>query len=276
MQLQGKVALITGGGAGIGEALARRFVVEGAKVCITGRRQEMLDRVAGLLPEGSAVACAGDVTDWDDVERMVATTMSFGGKIDVLINNAAIDPGGSVVDMDVELWRRVLETNMTGPFLMMKAAIPHMIEAGGGSIVNVASLAGIRCLPTMVAYCSSKAGLIMLTQQASIDYGPMNVRCNVVAPGACSTEMLKHSMGPMCDVLKTDIDGVFQRLTCSVPLRRVGSPDEMTGACVFLASDDSSYVTGALLVVDGGAAMVDVNGASISQAGAKWGVSEAR
>ncbi len=113
---------------------------------------------------------------------MVEAALSFTGKLDILVNNAAIDTAGSVTDMAPELWRRIIETNLTGPFLMMKQALPHMIEAGGGSIINIASLAGIRCLPGMPAYCSSKAGLIMLTKQVALDYGYANIRCNVVCP----------------------------------------------------------------------------------------------
>ena len=150
MKLDGKIALITGAGTGIGAAIAERFVAEGARICITGRRQEMLDDMAQLLPEGTVMTCAGDVTKLEDVKRMVETALKFGGKLDVLVNNAAIDPGGAtVVDQDLELWHRVLETNLTGPMLLMKESIPHMIKGGGGSIINVSSLGGLRCLPGM-------------------------------------------------------------------------------------------------------------------------------
>jgi meso-butanediol dehydrogenase/(S,S)-butanediol dehydrogenase/diacetyl reductase len=272
MRLKGKVALVTGGGAGIGAAIAERFVAEGAKVCITGRRPEALAKVAGSLPEGSVAVCVGDVTKRDDVRRMVEATLGFGGRLDVLVNNAAIDPGGAVTDLDPDIWERVLATNLTGPFLLMKAAIPHMIEAGGGSIINVASLGGLRCLPNMVAYCSSKACLIMLTQQAALDYGPAKIRCNVVCPGPTHTEMTEHSLSPLAGILKTDVDGVFACITSNVPLRRAATPAEMAGVFVFLAEDDSSFMTGGVLVLDGGAAVVDVCGAALSAAGAKWGV----
>jgi NAD(P)-dependent dehydrogenase (short-subunit alcohol dehydrogenase family) len=160
MYLNGKVALITGGGVGIGAEITKRFVADGAKVCISGRRQEMLDKVAGSLPDGSVTTCSGDVTGLDDVRRMVETTVKFGGKIDVLVNNAGIDDAGSIVDVDVEIWKRVLEVNLTGPFLTMKVCIPLMIKAGGGSIINIASLGGTRCIPAMPAYCTSRPGLL--------------------------------------------------------------------------------------------------------------------
>ncbi len=273
MRLDGKVALITGAGSGIGAAIAERFVADGARICITGRRQEMLDEVAQSLPAGTVVTCAGDVTSLEDVRRMVETALGFTGRLDVLVNNAAIDPGGTtVVDIDPELWHRVLETNLTGPMYLMKVSIPHMIEGGGGSIINIASLGGLRCLPGMPAYCSSKAGLIMLTQQVALDFGPANIRCNAVCPGGTRTAMLEKSLSPLAEALGTDLEDVFARISAMVPLRRTASPGEIAGICSYLASDDSTFMTGAVLLVDGGAAIVDVAGAALSSVGVKWGV----
>jgi meso-butanediol dehydrogenase/(S,S)-butanediol dehydrogenase/diacetyl reductase len=271
MKLKGKVALITGAGTGMGTEMARSFVMEGAKVCITGRRQAMLDKVVQTLPPGTIIACSGDVTRWDDAQRMVQTAIGFGGKLDVVVNNAAIDPGGSVVDIDPEVWRTVMDINVNGPFLIMKAAIPAMIQNGGGSIINMASLGGVRCLPGMSAYCTSKAALIMMTQQVALDYGPSKIRCNVICPGATRTESLEGALAPLAKALSTDVDGIVTRLTANVPLRRGAMPAEMCGPCVFLASDDSSFITGAVLMVDGGAAIVDVSGAALSNIGVDWG-----
>lgn len=271
MKLDGKVALITGGGTGIGTAIAARFVSEGAKVCITGRRQELLNKVADSLPAGSVVTCAGDVSKYEDVRLMVRKVLEFGNKLDVLVNNAGMDPPGAVTDVALELWRKVIEVNLTGPFLLMKESIPHMIKAGGGSIINISSLAGLRCIPAMPAYCSSKAGLIMLTKQAALDYGRYNIRCNVVCPGAVRTEMLENSIGNLAKALDTDLDSAFEYFSSNVPLRRVSKPDEIPGICSYLASDDSSFMTGATLVIDGGAAIVDVSGAAVSSAGMNWG-----
>jgi meso-butanediol dehydrogenase/(S,S)-butanediol dehydrogenase/diacetyl reductase len=273
MKLDGKVALITGAGTGIGAAIAERFVADGARVCITGRRQEMLDKVAQSLPVGTVVTCAGDVTKFEDAKRMVETTLGFADKLDALVNNAAIDPGGTtVVDIDPELWHRVLETNLTGPLYLMKASIPHMVKEGGGSIINIASLGGLRCLPGMPAYCASKAGLIMLTKQVALDFGPAKIRCNAVCPGGTRTEMLEKSLGPLAEVLGTDLEGVFRCISSMVPLRRTANPSEITGICSYLASDDSTFMTGSVLLVDGGAAIVDVAGAALTNAGVKWGV----
>ncbi len=271
MKLKGKVALITGGGTGIGTAIAERFVLEGAKICITGRRQELLNKVARSLPAGSVVTCSGDVTKYEDVQLMIGTVLEFGSRLDVLVNNAGMDPPGAITDVDPELWRKVIEVNLTGPFLLMKASIPHMIKAGGGSIINIASLAGLRCIPAMPAYCSSKAGLIMLTKQAALDYGRDNIRCNVVCPGAVRTEMLENSIGHLAEVMGTDLDSAFKYFSSNVPLRRVSTPDEIPGICSYLASDDASFMTGAALVIDGGAAIVDVSGATVSSMGMNWG-----
>jgi NAD(P)-dependent dehydrogenase (short-subunit alcohol dehydrogenase family) len=273
MKLDGKVALITGAGSGIGAAIAERFVADGAKICITGRRQEKLDEVAQSLPDGAAVTCAGDVTKLEDAQRMVVTAIKFAGKLDVLVNNAAIDPGGTtVVDVDPEEWHSVLETNLTGPMYLMKAAIPQMIKGSGGSIINIASLGGLRCLPGMPAYCASKAGLIMLTKQVALDFGPSKIRCNVVCPGGTRTEMLEKSLSPLGEVLGTDLEGVFDCISSMVPLRRTATPEEITGICTYLASDDSTFMTGSVLLLDGGAAVVDVAGAALTNAGVKWGV----
>ena len=273
MKLDGKVALITGAGTGIGAAIAERFVADGARICITGRRLEMLTKVAKSLPAGKVLTCAGDVTKLEDVRRMVETALVFTGKLDVLVNNAAIDPGGTtVVDIDPELWARVLETNLTGPLYLMKASIPHMIKGGGGSIINIASLAGLRCLPGMPAYCASKAGLIMLTKQVALDFGPAKIRCNAVCPGGTRTEMLETSLSPLAEATGMDLDGVFTHISSMVPLRRTASPEELSGICSYLASDESAFMTGSALLIDGGAAIVDVAGAALSNIGVKWGV----
>jgi NAD(P)-dependent dehydrogenase (short-subunit alcohol dehydrogenase family) len=154
----------------------------------------------------------------------------------------------------------------------MKVSIPHMIEGGGGSIINIASLGGMRCLPGMPAYCSSKAGLIMLTKQVALDFGPAKVRCNAVCPGGTRTKMLETALGSLTEVIGTDIEGVFECISSMVPLRRTASPDEITGLCSYLASDDSVFMTGSALLLDGGAAVIDVAGAALTNAGVKWGV----
>ncbi len=267
MILSGKMALITGGGTGIGAAIARRFVREGARVCIAGRRREKLEETAESLTEGSVVICPGDVTKYEDIKRILSFTLEFGGKLDILVNNAAIESMGSVTELDPDEWRKALDTNLTAPFLLMKETIPRMIENGGGSIINIASLGGIRCLPGMPAYCTTKAALIMLTKQVALDYGPQKIRCNVVCPGGTRTEMNKKLVIPISEKLGTDIEGGYKYFTRDVPLRRAAKPDEIAGLCSYLASDDSSFMTGSELVIDGGASVVDLQGAALANLG---------
>jgi NAD(P)-dependent dehydrogenase (short-subunit alcohol dehydrogenase family) len=272
MKLEGKVALITGGGTGIGTAIAERFIKEGAKVCISGRRQEMLDKVAQSLSSDAIATCPGDVSKDEDAARMVEMTVSFGGKIDVLVNNAGISTNGSVADVDPELFRKTIDINLIGPFLVMRAAIPHMIENGGGSIINIASVGGVRCLPFMPAYCASKAGLIHLTKQTAFDYGPKNIRCNAVLPGGIKTAMVEEEFGQFGKMLGMEPEEYFEVISESLPLKRFGEPSEIAGMCTYLASEDASFTTGAAMLVDAGTAIVDVVGASILGSLKKGGV----
>jgi meso-butanediol dehydrogenase / (S,S)-butanediol dehydrogenase / diacetyl reductase len=268
MKLEGKVALITGGARGIGAAIARRFIEDGAKVVVADIREYLLMDCARNIISGNLATCAGDVTKFDDVKKMVDETILFGQRIDILVNNAGIDDFGSVLDVDIDTWKKILDINLTGPFLCMRAAIPHMLRQGGGSIISVASLAGVRCMRCMPAYCASKGGLIQLALQVAMEYGPQKIRSNVVAPGATRTEMLAKSLG--ADSV-TGADDTFKLMAESVPLRRAAAPEEIAGACSFLACEDSSFMTGAVLMVDGGAAIVDVADASLARSGSGWG-----
>jgi meso-butanediol dehydrogenase/(S,S)-butanediol dehydrogenase/diacetyl reductase len=273
MQLEGKVALITGGGAGIGAAISERFVKEGARIVITGRRQAVLERMAQKLPAGSTEIFAGDVSKEEDVKGMVETAVKFGGKLDVLVNNAGISMMGSVTDISMENWLNTISINLTGPFMMMKAAIPHMKASGGGSIINIASVGGLRCLPERPAYCTTKAGLIMLTKQAALDYGKFNIRCNAVCPGGVRTEMTEADFGQVGKMIGIETDAFIKEISTEMPLNRFADTREMGGVCTFLASDDSSFMTGAELVIDGGTAIVDVVGAGISGSVRRAGIS---
>lgn len=264
MNLSGKIALVTGGGTGIGAAITRRFVQDGAKVCIAGRRRVKLEEVAASLPKGTVITFQGDVSKHEDIKRLVADALKHGGRLDILVNNAAIEAMGSVTALDPIEWRNALDINLTAPFLLMKEVIPHMVANGGGSIINIASLGGIRCLPGMPAYCTTKAALIMLTKQVAMDYGPQKIRCNAVCPGGTKTEMNKKLVTPIAEKLGTDIEGGYEYFTRNVPLRRAAEPAEIAGLCSYLASDDSSFMTGSELVIDGGAAVVDLQGAALA------------
>lgn len=269
--LKGKVALITGGGSGIGAAIAKRFAAEGAKIVITGRRLEALQgTLEGISPDqGKAVS--GDVGIFEDAQRMVDETIAFGGKIDILVNNAGIDPAGTIVEIPLEQWHRIINTNLNGTFYMMRAALPHMMKAEYGSIVNISSLAGLRRIPAMPAYSSSKSGIIGLSQAAALDYGPMGIRVNVVCPGATRTEMLENAMAALGEAIGTDTDGALAYMTRFTPLKKPARVEDITGACVFFASDDSALITGAVLPVDAGACVVDPCGAATSSGGVNWG-----
>ncbi|MDR3304853.1 MAG: SDR family oxidoreductase [Clostridiales Family XIII bacterium] len=270
-RLEGKVALITGGGLGIGAAIARAFVKEGAKIVITGRRQEVLEEFAAALPAGSVEVCAGDISILEDSRAMAEKTVKVFGKLNVLVNNAGIDPPGTVTEIDIDRWMKVINTNIHGTFFMCRHAIPKMIEAGGGSIINISSLAGLRCIPAMPAYTTSKAGMIGMTNAIALDYGVKGIRANVICPGATATNMMRTSMQALAAAQNTDVDGALGLLTRFCPLPRVCEPDEISPAAVYLASDESSYMTGSQIVLDGGACVVDPCGASTSSLGTAWG-----
>ncbi|MDR1329515.1 MAG: SDR family oxidoreductase [Oscillospiraceae bacterium] len=272
-QLKGKTALITGGGSGIGAAIARRFVAEGAKIVITGRRESALEDTVKSCPAGTVLPFAGDVMKPEDCEKMIEATVKFGGgKLDILVNNAGIDaPAGSIADLEIDAFRRILETNLFGTFYTMHYAIPKFIAQGGGAIVNVASLAALRCPPALPAYIASKHGIVGLTQSAANDYGKYKIRANVICPGATATPMLINSMKSLAEAKGTDENGALAFLTRYMPLQRAAQPEEIAGAAVFFASDDASYITGAVLPIEGGACVVDPAGASTSDAGQAWG-----
>jgi NAD(P)-dependent dehydrogenase (short-subunit alcohol dehydrogenase family) len=262
-RLENKTALVTGGGSGIGAAIVRRFVEEGARVCIVDRRKAPLEAVAKSLPKESVTTCLGDVSNATEVERMIRTALTLEGKLHILVNSAAINSSGAVTDVNPAQWGEVLGVNLTGPFLMMREAIPHMMKSGGGSIINIASLGGLRCPPTSVAYCTSKAGLIMLTQQAAVDYGPKGIRCNVVCPGWVRTPMSDEGLDRLAPLLNTDREGAYARVARDLPLGKAAKPEEIAPLCAYLASDESSFMTGAVLVIDGGSAVVDAGAMSL-------------
>jgi meso-butanediol dehydrogenase / (S,S)-butanediol dehydrogenase / diacetyl reductase len=270
MTLEGKVAIVTGGGTGIGRAIVERLAADGACVCSAGPWMEAREDAAMTSAQDRVKTCVADVTDPVDVERIVQTALSFGRGIHVLVNNAAmLEPPGGVVDLDPAQWGRVIAVNLTGPFLMMKALIPYMIEAGGGSVVNISSVAGLLGVPGQPAYCASKGGLISLSKQVAVDYGADGVRCNVVCPGPTRTEMLVGNMTSFAEICGLEVESVLRTFSRDIPLHRVASPHELAGLCSFLASDDASFITAAVIPVDGGAVVVDVSGAAINRLAAE-------
>ncbi len=259
MRLQRKVALITGGGTGIGAAVAEAFIREGAKVCVTGRRRDVLEKFTRGFPENQITFCTADVSKSEDIRRMVETAAAFGGKLDVVVNNAAMGVPKNVVETDENVWQQVVATNLTGPFLVLKYAIPHMIRAGGGSIINVASVGAIRGIPFAAAYCATKSGLLGLSRQVAVDYGPQKIRSNVVLPGAFRSEMFDRRLEETASVAGVSVEERLKTMGAPSPLKRIAFPSEIAGLFVYLASDESAYTTAAEFVCDAGVHALDAS-----------------
>ena len=244
-KLDGKVALITGAGSGIGRATALLFAKEGAKVVVAdyvpvgGQETVRMIKEAG----GEAIFVEADVSKASDVERMVKTAVDAYGRIDILYNNAGITRAAPTAETTEEEWDLVLDINLKGVFLGSKYAIPVMLNQGGGVIINTASIAGISGFRGMSAYCASKAAVILLTKTMALEYGRQNIRVNCICPGVIQTAMTK-AWNPDETVQQVPPRGQ--------PVKRGGQPEEIARAALYLASDDSSFVTGAALVVDGG------------------------
>jgi len=245
--------LITGGGSGIGAAAARRLATDGFNVCVAGRRAEPLAEVARAV---GGLAVIADVRSEADAGRAVEACVARFGGLDALVISSGTGATGAVLDQTLERWNRVVETNLTGAFLVCRAALHHLVAARG-CVVTVASLAGLRADPESAAYCSAKAGLIMLTQSMALDYGPAGVRANCVCPGWIATDMADGAMDELAQARGVDRAGAYELAVADVPARRAGRPEEAAAAIAWLVSPAASYVNGAVLTVDGGAAVVD-------------------
>jgi meso-butanediol dehydrogenase / (S,S)-butanediol dehydrogenase / diacetyl reductase len=259
-----KVALVTGGGTGIGAAIARRLAADGYDVAVTGRRSGPIEDVAAEI---GGLAIVADTGVPDDAERAVAATVERFGSLDALVCNAGIGGEGSLRDLDPATWDDVLRINLTGPFLMARAAIAHL-AAARGAIVTVSSVAGLRASPDSLAYCASKAGLAMLTQCIAVDHGPEGVRANCICPGWVRTPMADEEMAALGERLGTDRDGAYDACLVDVPLRRAAATAEIAAMVAWLLSDEASYVNGAVLPIDGGHSPVDVATVAFAKASA--------
>ena len=248
-RLVGKVAVVTGAGRGIGRAVAMAFAAEGAIVVAANRNRDEGETVVAdiVAAGGEAAFIPTDVCRPEDCERLVTEAESRFGRIDVLCNNAGVGVLRSVVDTTFEQYDHIMDTNVRGVFWLCKYAIPAMVERGAGSIINMASVAGFVGFENDAAYCTSKGALLMLTRQVALDYAAKGVRVNAICPGFIETEQLVE----YCD---QQPDPEAARTVCEAahPMGRVGRPEEVAAVAVFLASDESSFVTGASLVVDGG------------------------
>jgi len=261
-RLSGKIAVISGGGSGIGASITKRFAAEGAKIVICGRRKEKLEETAAACPEGSVIPFQADVRKIEDAYAVTDETIKRFGKIDILVNDAGIARMGGVVDADVEEWKDVIATNMFGPFYMMRAVIPHMKENGGGSIISISSLAGIRRVPMLSSYCASKSGLIGLAQSVAMDYGKDKIRSNVICPGLTYTEAVDHMADMIVESQKISKDEAIENMMRFSPIHWPVPTDQIAQAAVFFASDESTSVTGAVLSADSGTSIVDASTAA--------------
>lgn len=245
-RLAGKVAIVTGGGGGIGSAVTRRLVSEGARVAVADIFEESARRVAEPLGD-AAIAVQFDAACADSVQALVERTVSHFGRLDILHNNAAMtDPAKSpqdttAVDIPLAIWQEILDINLTGYMLGCRYAIPHMIAGGGGSIVNTASNSGSAGDLARIAYGSTKGAIITLTRYVATQHGSQNIRCNSIAPGVVLTEALDKTVPGLKEIIKRHI------LT-----PEFGTPDDIAALVAFLASDESRYITGENISISGG------------------------
>lgn len=248
-RLAGKVALITGGGTGIGRACARTFVREGARVAVAGRRREPL---AALVKEisaakGEALAVECDVTNRAQVERAVRETVARFGGLHCLVNNAGELLVGTVEETSEEGWARVIGTNLTGTFLVSRAALPELRRAGAGTIVNIASVLGLIGLKQRAAYTASKSGVVGLTRALALDHAAEGIRVNCICPALVETDMVRGLYEKQADP-----QAAMRARLAMMPLGRLGKPEDVANMALFLASEESSWLTGAALPLDGG------------------------
>ena len=249
-RLDGKVAIITGGSSGIGLATASLFIEEGASVVIVSRNAKRAEKtLKKISPEkNSVIFVNADIRFADNCNRIVGEAIAAFGKINILFNNAGvIYIDKTVVDTSEEEWRETLDVNLKGTYLMSRYTIPEMIKSGGGSIINNASVFGLVGGAGAAAYCASKGGVVMLTKAMAVDHATQKIRVNCICPGSVNTPMLEGEMNDLGGV-----DKMKPKFAARHPLNRISQPEEIARTVLFLACEDSSFVTGIALPVDGG------------------------
>ncbi|PCH51440.1 MAG: 2-deoxy-D-gluconate 3-dehydrogenase [Cellvibrionales bacterium] len=245
--LSGKVAIITGGNGGLGLGIAKGLAIAGAKVAVVGRKQEKIDRAVKELEDmgAEALGISCDVGSEEDVNRMVATTAEHFGRIDILFNNAAISWGIKTEEMTLDEWNNFITNNLTSCFLTCKACFPHMVEAGGGKIINVGSVITKLGFGKLSHYAAAKGGMDHMTQSLAQGWGKHNIHVNAVLPGLVDTEMMPCS-GPNA------MTGAVKFVSKKSPVGRYGIPEDFYGLSILLSSSASDFITGSIIVVDGG------------------------
>ena len=246
-RIQDRVAVITGGCSGIGLATVQRFVQEGAKVVIGDIDDRRGEEIARSYGESVATYVHVDVTDKEQVDALFQTAKDTYGSVDIAFNNAGISPpeDDSILDTNLDAWRRVQEVNLTSVYLCCKAALPHMLEQGKGSIINTASFVAVMGAATsQISYSASKGGVLSMTRELGVQFARQGVRVNALCPGPVNTPLLQ-------ELFAKDAERAARRLV-HVPMGRFGEPEEMAAAVLFLASDDSSFMTANTFLVDGG------------------------
>ncbi|MFK9090501.1 3-oxoacyl-ACP reductase FabG [Bacillus salipaludis] len=242
MKLEGKVAIITGGANGIGKITAKKFLQEGAKVVISDLNPEAGNAAVKELEKYGPISfIQGNVTETRQIQLVVKETMDMYGRVDILVNNAGITIDGLLTKMDEESWEKVISVNLTGVFKCTKEVVPIMIEQGEGVILNASSVVGIHGNIGQTNYAATKAGVIGLTKSWAKEFGPKGIRVNAVAPGFIVTDMTAKVPQKILDLMEA-----------KTPLRKLGKPEDIASAYVFLASDDASFINGTILSVDGG------------------------
>jgi meso-butanediol dehydrogenase / (S,S)-butanediol dehydrogenase / diacetyl reductase len=254
VRLFDKVALITGGGTGIGAATARRFAAEGARVIVLGRTAAPLEAVAA---ETGGLAVPGDAANADDVGRAVKEAVDRFGGLDVLVACAGDMRAGDVLEVDDETWAEDMRLNFTTCVVSARAVLPAMIERGGGSIISISSVGGLVGTPKRLTYSVAKTALLGLVRSLAVDYGPSGVRVNAVLPGLIKTQMPQGVMEDIAKRRGISVDDAYTWSSSMAPLRRAAEPSEIASVCLFLASPDSSFVTGTFIVADGGLTIVN-------------------
>ncbi|CAN7761029.1 glucose 1-dehydrogenase [Rhizobium leguminosarum bv. viciae] len=250
MRFSGKSVIVTGVASGLGRAVAQSLAKEGAKLVLVDRAKDQLENFVLALrnAEAEVVEVVGDVSQEETSKQAVALALSRFGTLDILINNAGINPTGTISQTDPTTWQQALDINLKSAYLFCREAIPHMVKAGRGVIVNTASIAGQRASTAESVYAVSKAGLIMLTRTIARDYGAKGIRANAICPGVLESVMADRLTRMSAD----QVAARDQSFAPTVPLGRLGTYEEIAKATLFLASEDASYVNGAQLTVDGG------------------------